>query len=121
MMFARAVVDHWPGDAYVFDVLRWKTPIMKAHEGGERDPLTLLDLLDEPLEPITRGMRVVLVDDVMTKGGHMAACARLLAEHGAAVRLGVVAAHAVHEHQRSAGDVFMPRTITIEVPKRVRF
>lgn len=57
--------------ANAFPLLRWVHPIQSAREGGSRDP--------ELLQPLLRVVdakhiaKVILIDDVVTSGGHIAA------------------------------------------------
>jgi hypothetical protein len=89
---AEAIAETVNG-ATVRDVLRWKKAMPSANEeGGTRDPQELLANLT--LRGSVDGTRVVLVDDVLTSGGHLQACAALLRQKGARVRRAVCAGRA---------------------------
>lgn len=65
--------------ASVAPCLRWKALLAKARSGGPRNPDILADNLE--LSDLPEGP-VVLYDDVLTSGGHIIACSRVLAEAG---------------------------------------
>lgn len=78
----------------VLDVLRFSEKLTKASEGGPRSPEALqpkLRIVGElPKKPI------VLLDDVLTNGGHLRAARRLLTEAGHTVVYGLACGHTVH-------------------------
>lgn len=87
-----------PADAVVVDVLRWSETLVPAHTGsGPRDPRYLFDRcrVTGDLTALRR-RRIVLVDDVVTSGGHLQACAARLSRSGRRVELGIVAGRAGH-------------------------
>jgi predicted amidophosphoribosyltransferase len=64
----------------VADVLRWNRKLLSAHRGGVRDRYRLADALSLTAE-LPSGASCILVDDVLTTGGHViAAASRLNAE-----------------------------------------
>jgi hypothetical protein len=84
------------GDAVVLDILRWSEPVQPAHLlRGTRDPqelfgrLTIVGCLDA-----LTNRRAVLVDDVLTTGGHLQACAARIRRHGHRIDVAVVAGRA---------------------------
>jgi predicted amidophosphoribosyltransferase len=90
---AEAIAAEMDGAAIVLDTLRQKAPMPSANaQGGTRDAAELFEhlvLLDDVTD-----LPIVLVDDVLTSGGHLQACATILREAGADVLLAVVAARA---------------------------
>jgi hypothetical protein len=93
------------GDALVFDVFRWVEPLLSAHAAhGTRDPRELFVKL-RVIGSLGgfRGRRVVLVDDVLTSGGHLQAAVARLAQCGHLVELALVGGRAVDTR---VGDPF---------------
>lgn len=104
---AEAAARHAPGWR-VDPMLWWERALPKASDGGSRDPDLLIGNLwlstPVPKEPI------VLLDDVVTTGGHLIACARGLTNHGASVTAAICAAQTV-ESQPADMWSLPPRTI----------
>lgn len=71
----------------VSDCLRWRLPQTPSHRGGTRDPEILARQLYLVADP-PAGL-IVLVDDVVTSGGHIAAAATKLASVGYTCRLAI--------------------------------
>ncbi len=89
---AEALVHELSGGASVADVLRWSEPLPSASSGGgSRDPQELYEKLRVVGALPDQHARIVLVDDVLTSGGHLQACAAMLRHRGADVVLAVVA------------------------------
>jgi hypothetical protein len=86
---ARALADKYE-KAQGVDLLRWKKAMIPASQGGPRDPEELFPNL-ELVGKVDNGVRYILVDDVLTSGGHLQACAAKLRQAGATVRLAVCA------------------------------
>lgn len=81
----------------VHDVLRWNVNLGPARSGGgPRDPQILYDNIVSLRSSISWGPTVVLVDDVLTAGGHLKACAAFLRTYGATVDLAVCAGRTVY-------------------------
>jgi orotate phosphoribosyltransferase len=110
MILAQAVATALPSAPAVRDVLRWDSPIVSSRLlAGTRDVAALYRRL-VVTGPVA-GARVVLVDDVLTMGGHLRACAAKLREVGADVVLGVCAGRA---DRIPAADPFAVRCETLE-------
>ncbi len=77
---ANAIVTRSKRLAVVSDVLSWNREQKPSHRGGSRDAGTLCQQLLLSL-PVPEGT-VVLVDDVLTTGGHLLAAASRLAAVG---------------------------------------
>jgi hypothetical protein len=78
----------------VTDALHWAVQFAKSAEGGPRDPRVLFENLRVLTQLPKR--EVVLVDDVVTGGGHLIACARALRWAGHKVEHAICAALTVH-------------------------
>jgi hypothetical protein len=66
--------------AHVFPLLCWKAAIQSAREGGPRDSAVLAPQLR--VVPAQHVRKVVLIDDVVTSGGHIAAACAVLSAAG---------------------------------------
>jgi hypothetical protein len=73
--------------------LRFKEPMAPSHAGGGRNQTTIRDNLAIANFDSTRP--IILIDDVLTSGAHIKACAEALREEGAAVELVIVAGRTV--------------------------
>jgi hypothetical protein len=81
------------GAVLVSDVLRWRRRMPSARSGqGPRGPVSIYQnlRLRSGWGPVSRPY--VLVDDVVTTGGHLRACAAFLHNHGARVERAICAA-----------------------------
>lgn len=93
---ANAVAKVDPKIAAVGNFLRYRQKQPKSHsEGGTRDPNRIEPALECKITDTSRP--IVLVDDVMTTGGHLKAAARLLRRHGVTVEHVIVAGRTVWE------------------------
>lgn len=79
----------------VFEGLRWTQQLPKASERGERRKNAIKPYLQASSH--VRGRNVVLVDDLLTKGGTMLASKERLEEAGATVLGAVVCGQTVYE------------------------
>lgn len=106
LRLARAVCERAGGDIRVVDCLRWKKDLGSASkEGGPRDPETLYKNL-APIEGLRKESRVVLVDDVMTSGGHLRACAAKLRQAGATVVIALCGSRTTYSQDKNAFTTF---------------
>jgi hypothetical protein len=108
---AEAAAEAWPVAAEVFDALRWTEQISPARGGGSRDP----EYLHERLQVVRRvpAGPFILVDDVLTTGGHLQACDAALGDGDRAV-FAITAARAVHSADRSTGPSWQARITTLD-------
>jgi hypothetical protein len=82
-------------DVTLLDAIQWDEPLVPAREGGPRFAEQLYPHVRVVCE-VPEGSRIVLVDDVMTSGGHARAIAAHLVRHGAQVLHVVCGGHAVY-------------------------
>jgi len=86
LRLATAIAGKMTTPQLVVDALRWVRPITSSRAGGSRDPDVLaanLQVVRVPQSP------VILLDDVMTTGGHFVAAAQVLRARGVIVRSGI--------------------------------
>lgn len=94
-----------PGQAGVFDLLRWNEVIPPAHTlGGTRDPQELYSLLRVRNRDLPRLPPIVLIDDVLASGGHLRAAAAFVTDCGAQVKMAICAGRA----ELTAGPIERP-------------
>lgn len=84
----------------VTDALRWKATLGSSHEGGERRRRELSPNL--VIKQSVAGHNVVLVDDLLTRGGNMLACKDVLEAAGANVVGGVTCGHTMYDRSIQA-------------------
>lgn len=94
---------------HALNALHWDDAMQKAQAGGERDADALFGRLRvlHPMAPAT----VVLVDDVVTTGGHLIACARALRHFGHTVEHAIAAAQTVWDHPEAGMFAIPPRDL----------
>jgi hypothetical protein len=107
---AQALAAELGTGASVVDALRWAEPLASASvASGMRDAQRLFDKL-RVIGTFPEGLlRYVLVDDVLTSGGHLQACAAMLSAHGHPVELALVAGRA------DRAQVAEPFTMRVDV------
>ena len=94
---ARATAPKIVDGTKVLDCLRWKKDLGSARRGaGTRDPATLYQNLAF-ISKLPVGTPYILIDDVLTTGGHLQACIAKLTSGGAAVIAGFCAGRTVHD------------------------
>jgi hypothetical protein len=107
---AQALAAELGPGAIVVDALRWSEPLASASAAsGLRNPQRLFDKLRVIGMFPERRLGYVLVDDVLTSGGHLQACAAMLRAHGRLVELALVAGRS------DRGQVAEPFTIRVDV------
>lgn len=82
------------------DALRWTEPLGAAHEGGERRKKELVPFL-RVVEDVS-GCDVVLIDDLLTRGGTMLACKEALESAGANVLGAITCGMTMYSHDVKA-------------------
>jgi len=113
-LIAEAIAQH-RRNATVALSLCWKEQRPKASKGGTRNAVALqANLRVRTTPPLNE---VVLVDDVVTTGGHLLACANALRAKGYKVERAICAARTVHAQPESG--MFQERLIDIEAPGAV--
>lgn len=108
---ADALAKHAPNARLtVADVLRWHEPVPVSHQGAARYPEQLYPNL-RLTEHLQTGSRVILVDDMLTTGGHMRAAAAFVEHCGAEVTMGICAGRS---DESLVSDAFAVRVETLE-------
>jgi hypothetical protein len=107
---AHALASELEQGLIVLDALRWSESLLSASAGGgQREPQHLFDRLRVVQEFPAGGLPCILVDDVLTSGGHLQACAAVLRARGHPVELALVAGRALR------AQVAEPFTVRVEV------
>lgn len=71
---AHAIASKRPGEVVVCDVLDVDESFLKAKRGGKRDPREISSHIISAAPDHPQARVVFLIDDVITTGGHFAAC-----------------------------------------------
>jgi len=101
---ARAIAAKIGQGTTVADCLRWKQNLGSARKGtgvATRDAATLYSNL-AVIEKIDGSNPYILIDDAIASGGHLQACAAMLAKRGATVVSAFCGGRTVHEPPDSA-------------------
>lgn len=80
---------------HVLAGLRWKQKLTAAHEGGSRSRAALAPLLEA--DAGVAGKKVILVDDLITKGSSLLAAADVLKKSGATVLGAIVCGKTIYD------------------------
>ena len=106
LKLAKAIAARLGNETKVADCLRWKKAIGSARKGGGtrnarilHENLVLIEELDEELPHI-------MIDDALSSGGHLQACAAKLQSEGATVTKAFCGGDTVHEPPQDAFAIF---------------
>ncbi len=94
VQLARSIVGHL-GNSVVCDGLRWRRAMKSSHTGGTRDPQDLYDNLSL-VGPMPKGTYVI-VDDLLTTGGHVLASAAIVSSITSQCRLALCVGRSVSQ------------------------
>lgn len=92
---ARRIAAMIGDNVQALDELRWTEAIPKASAGGPRQAYDLYPKLECTLK-CEADVDRVLIDDVMTSGGHLQACAARIKASGASIAAAVVCGRTMH-------------------------
>lgn len=94
----------------VGDALHWAEQLPKAADGGPRDVATLYR--NVRVRTSLPKVPIVLIDDVVSTGGHLIACAKAMRYFGYTVEHAICAAQTLNTHPE--GDMFSIETRDLE-------
>ncbi|WP_050523535.1 hypothetical protein [Pseudorhodobacter wandonensis] len=92
---ARRIAEQFGDNVTAFDELRWTEVMRKASEGGPRQAHELYPKLQCELKADATIDRI-LIDDIMTSGGHLQASAGQIRNAGASVEAALVCGRTKH-------------------------
>ncbi|MFV1564837.1 MULTISPECIES: hypothetical protein [Phaeobacter] len=92
---ARRIADEFGGNVTAHDELRWLEVMPKASEGGPRQAHELFPMLQCDLKADANIDRI-LIDDILTTGGHLQACAARLRAAGSSIEAALVCGRTKH-------------------------
>ena len=107
---AKAVCDQLEDGSKVLDCLRWKKNLGSASAaGGPREAEILyanLNILSNEMKGLNEKAAILLVDDVITSGGHLRACVARLKKAGLSVDLAFCGGKTVYDQKQRAFSVY---------------
>ncbi len=92
---AQAISNQCTSATVVAPILRWRTRMVPSRSGGPRDKRVLYDQL--MMNGNLPDGDVILIDDVITGGGHLVAAAWRVEDQGRRVLLAVCCGRAMHQ------------------------
>lgn len=92
---ARSIADEFGDNVIAHDELRWLDVMPKASEGGPRQAHELFPNLQCDLKTSPDADRI-LIDDILTTGGHLQACAARIRATGSSIEAALVCGRTKH-------------------------
>jgi hypothetical protein len=107
---AKAVCDVLKDGSSILDCLRWKKDLGSASKNrGPRDPAILYRnsvILEDQLQCVDKKLKVLLVDDVTTTGGHLRACVAKLLSKQLKTELTLSGGKTIYDQENPAFHVY---------------